>query len=495
MTNKSGLVLACLLAIAAWASAAEYWSLEFDNDTPKQLVLEDANGKLHFYWYLVYRVRNPGTKPVRPELNLTMKLTLEKTETTYPDGYNTQAELHLEKKVLARKVCNWAELRASPLKAGEKREAVAIFHLGTEMPDFDTMEVLVRGLSELRPLGRQGNVRKFRRSTLLLSYRYAPSKWRAGKELKYVPERWVLEEVEVTDRTATENETSSEAARRLRELLKKAEEVRKQKPTSRAKPPPVSPTAAPARELAAVTLRPGRPAPELLAALRQRLAEAPAIRATFVETTGRPPRAQTATGVITLGADSKFAMERLPKLAGRSTIKEQRVFDGRSLWVQTTARGMGATVRRWDTAKIRREWFTIGGRPEVDFATVVNPVRAWCLFSRVLVYLGAERLPSGSAYVLEARPGQEYARVLRGPLTSEVVALAAGRRVRFWLGRQSGFLRKMEVYDDRGEVVGRLVCPEVHTDAIVEPSRFVFKPPEGVEVLEMNAGFAETPAP
>jgi len=408
MNAKSGLALALSLALAPWGAAAEHWSLEFGNDTPQQLVLEDARGKLQFYWYLLYWVKNPGTKPVRPELNLTMKLTFEKVEKTYPDAYNTQAELHLEKKVLRRKVCNWAEMRAKPLGSNEKREGVAIFHLGTEMPDFDLMEIMVRGLAEPRFVGREGNVRKFRRSTLLLTYRYVSSRWRAGKELKYVPERWILEEVEVADRTLTEGQASDDVSKRLRDLLKKAEEARKKKPTSRAKPPPTEGDASKSRqELIAIRHSPGSPAPQLLAALRELMTRPPAIRATFRETVGRGARAQQASGTIVVERGGKFTMERLPRLAGRSTIKELRV----------------------------------------DFASVVNPARAWCLFFRALVYLGAERLPSESTYVLEARVGQDFEKVLRGPLAPEVVGMALGRRVRFWLGESTGFLRKMEVYD------------------------------------------------
>ena len=496
MNAKSGLSLTLSLALAPWGAAAERWSLEFGNDTPQQLVLEDAKGKLQFYWYLLYWVKNPGTKPVRPQLNLTMKLTLGKDEKTYADGYNTQAELYLEKKVFRRKVCNWAEVRAKPLEPNEKREGVALFHLGTEMPDFDLMEIMVRGLAEPRFVGREGNVRKFRRSTLLLTYRYVPSRWRAGKELKYVPERWILEDVEVADRTLTEGQASDDVSKRLRELLKKAEEARKKKPTSRAKPPPTEGDASKSRqELIAIRYSPGSPAPQLLAALRELMTRPPAIRATFRETVGRGPRAQHASGTIIVERSGRFTMERLPRLAGRSTIKELRVFDGRSLWVQSSARGVGEAVRRWDSAKCRKEWFTIDGRPEVDFASVVNPARAWCLFFRALVYLGAERLPSESTYVLEARPGKEFERVLRGPLAPEVVGMALGRRVRFWLGESTGFLRKMEVYDRDGAVIARLECPEVHTDAVVEPSLFVFKPPKGVEVIEMSAGLAETSAP
>jgi len=496
MSNKCGLALACVLVLVAIGAAGDYWSLEFGNETPRQLVLEEANRKLHFYWYLLYWVRNPGPKPLRPELNLTMRLTFEKTQKVYPDGYNTRAELHLEKEVTGRRVCNWAELRAKPLQPGEKREGVAIFHLGTEMPDFDKMEIFVRGLAEPRALGREGNVRKFRRSTLLLTYRYVPSKWRAAKELKYVPERWILEEVEVADRGATDDEAGAKVSERLRDLLKKAEEARKKKPTSRAKPPPTEGDASKSRqELIAIRYSPGSPAPELVTALRERMAKAPAIRATFLETVGRGQRPQHASGTIIVEKSGKFTMERLPRLAGRSTIKEVRVFDGKSLWVHTTAQGVGDAVRRWDSAKCRKEWFTIDGRPEVDFASVVNPARAWCLFFRALVYLGAERLPSESTYVLEARPGKQFEKVLRGPLTPEVVAVAFGRRVRFWLGETTGFLRKMEVYDRDGEVIARLECPEVHTDALVEPSRFAFRPPEGVEVIEMSAGLAERPLP
>jgi len=344
MNAKSGLSLTLSLALAPWGAAAERWSLEFGNDTPQQLVLEDAKGKLQFYWYLLYWVKNPGTKPVRPQLNLTMKLTLGKDEKTYADGYNTQAELYLEKKVFRRKVCNWAEVRAKPLEPNEKREGVALFHLGTEMPDFDLMEIMVRGLAEPRFVGRQGNVRKFRRSTLLLTYRYVPSRWRAGKELKYVPERWILEEVEVADRTLTEGQASDDVSKRLRELLKKAEEARKKKPTSRAKPPPTEGDASKSRqELIAIRYSPGSPAPQLLAALRELMTRPPAIRATFRETVGRGPRAQHASGTIVVERSGRFTMERLPRLAGRSTIKELRVFDGRSLWVRFRLRGQSGS--------------------------------------------------------------------------------------------------------------------------------------------------------
>ena len=69
MKNRATLgtvaLLAALLA-AALAPAAEkdfsidpdYWALVFENDTPKAMVLDDPAGRLTYYWYMVFRVKN-----------------------------------------------------------------------------------------------------------------------------------------------------------------------------------------------------------------------------------------------------------------------------------------------------------------------------------------------------------------------------------------------------------------------------------------------------
>jgi len=94
------LALAPAAAAAAAGEGTTYWSLSFENDTPKQLVLEDAGGKLRFFWYLVYRVKNPEAVPLPARLRLTMKLAIEKQSSDYDDGFDRVAETHLEEKVL-----------------------------------------------------------------------------------------------------------------------------------------------------------------------------------------------------------------------------------------------------------------------------------------------------------------------------------------------------------------------------------------------------------
>ena len=494
-TRAPWVVAVLLVALAAPAFAAApggpYWALEFENDTPKQLVLEGQKAKLAFYWYVVYRVRNPSDQEIPARLRLSLKLSLEKVVNEYDDLFDTTAEEYLEKKVVERPLCNWAELRATPLKAGEKREGVALFRVGTEAPDFDTMVVSVRGLAQLRPLGREGNTRKYRQRVLLLKYKFVPSKWRAGKELKYVPEEWTLEDVAIADRTSAEGDASDAMGKRLQELLKKAKEAREKKPAGEAKPPPKSSARPEGGPLLGAGPASGKPAPQLVEALRKRAAAHPYVRAAFRETTGRGQRQAEVAGTVVCGREGKFAAERILTVRAERTIKERRVFDGDSLWIHTTARGAGDTVRRWKSAATRQEWRTVDGRPEVDFATVVNPVRAWCLFAGSLVYMGAERLGSESAYVFEARPGEAFKTVLTGPLSSELLAEAAGRRVRFWLGAKSAFQLKMEVYDRRGNTIGRLECSDVTPDAVVSPQRLAFKPPAGVDVIDMNAAVAD----
>ncbi len=516
-SSLAGLLLAVSLALAAAAlagaadppaeqPATAYWALAFENDTPKQLVLEDAAGKLRFFWYVVYRVKNPESNPLPARLRLTMRLALEKEARDYDDSFDRVAELHIEKKVLERPVCNWAELREHALKPGETREGIAIFPVGREAPDFDKMTIFVRGLAELRPLGREGNARKFRERILLLRYEQVASQWRAGKELKYLPEEWTLEEVTVADRGTSEASEAEKARQRLDDLLKKAKEQQDRKKGLLDSIAPAPPPAKSSAETAPVASNGhpaplasdgpavGKPAPERLADLRKLAAASPPLRATLVETIRKGAVAQPPSAVVTstliIGKDGKFALERTLRAGAEGGMQERRVFDGQHLWVQTIAKGVGDTVRRWTVAATKKEWHTLGGKPEVDFATVVNPARAWRLFGDDLVYLGTERLARETAYVFEIRPDKSYEALLGGPLASELLGKALGRRVRFWLGKDSAFQLKMEVYDDRGQAIAALECPELKADAAVPPETFAFKPPAGAEVVDMNAAFA-----
>ncbi len=491
------------LAVAAFAGAAAppgeqpstaYWALAFENDTPKQLVLEDATGKLRFFWYVVYRVKNPESKPLPARLRLTLRLALEKQSKDYEDSFDRVAELHIEKKVIERPVCNWAEFREQPLKPGETREGIAIFPVGREAPDFDKMTISVRGLAELRPLGREGNVRKFRERILLLQYEQVSSRWRAGKELKYLPEEWTLEDVTVADRGAPEASEAEKMRQKTDELLKKAKEQQEREKAlleGVPRPPPAkSSVDSPQPPLAVGGPEAGKPAPELVNSLRKGAAASPPLRAALVEAVRQGERRHETTGALILGKDGKFAIERNLKPGAEGAMQERRVYDGQHLWVQTIAKGVGDTVRRWTVAGVKKEWYTLGGKPEVDFATVVNPARAWRLFADDLIYLGTERLGRETAYVFEVRPDRKYEAILAGPLTSELLGKALGHRVRFWLGKESAFQLRMQVYDDRDQVVASLECSDLKADAAVSPDTFAFKPPAGAEVVDMNAAFA-----
>ncbi|HPD14063.1 MAG TPA: hypothetical protein PLE19_03895 [Planctomycetota bacterium] len=492
------LALAPAAAAAAAGEGTTYWSLSFENDTPKQLVLEDAGGKLRFFWYLVYRVKNPEAVPLPARLRLTMKLAIEKQSSDYDDGFDRVAETHLEEKVLERKVNNWAELRAEPLQPGETREGLAIFAVGREAPDFDKMTIAVHGLAELRPLGREGNVRKFRERVLLLRYEQVSSRWRAGKELKYLPEEWSLEEISVADRGAPEGAEGDKLREKLDEALKKAreEQQRREKIIQDQPPPPPKASEGPGdAPLVGAGPPSGRPAPELLQAVRKAALAAPRVRATLMETVGLGERKREATCTALVDKSGKFAIERQLNPGTEQALQEHRVFDAQHLWIQTTAKGVGDAVRRWTAAATKKEWYAVDGKPEVDFATVANPVRAWCLFGDDLVYLGTERLGREAAYVFEIQPGPKFEAVLSGPLSGEVLGKAMGRRVRFWLGSASGFQLKMQVYDERGQSLASLECRDLALDAAIPPESFVFRPAAGVEVVDMNASLAANDKP
>jgi outer membrane lipoprotein-sorting protein len=480
-----------------------YWALEFENDTPKPLVLADVpkpeelkdptKGGLVYYWYLIYRVRNPHKRPLPTRLDLTLELQLAKDTTVYRDTYSPIAERHLKDEVPERRLLNWVAMRREFLEPGGERQGVAIFPVGDRAPDFDLMTIRVRGLAARRPLGRptgegaETNVRKFRERVLLIKYQYVASRWARGKELKYLPEEWELETVDVLDRTDAQGTAEPTD---LQELYEKMKKERERLQEAGEKPTPQS--AAPLPGIGLVT---GKPDPELLAKLRAQADQLTSVRAAYTEIVGPQARRRTSSGTLYFGKGHKFAIERVPGTASGRSLKELRVFDGESLWTHTTAKDVGDAVRRWKAEATKPEWRSVPGGADAGFAAVVNPALAWRVFGDDLVHLGIEQLDAEAAHVFEARPGDQYRGILQGPLSGELLALALGRRVRFWVGTKTGFQHRLRVYDDQQNLVGSLECFAVELDAHIDAARFAFSPPTGVEVIDMNAAMADNGAP
>lgn len=501
-TLRAPLLVAALVAAAVAAAGQNpfavdpaHWALAFENETPKPLVLDDPAGRLTYYWYMVYRVSNPNARAVPCKLDLALEFALKDQEWTCPDAADRVAEQHLEKRVIQRSLLSTLEIRRKPIGSKKTREGVAIFRVGKKVRDFDHMTVQVRGLAYLRTVKGKGEPetgRVFRQRVLNIKYQFVPSRWAAGKELKFDDELWTLETVEVNNQDPQDDQPEKSAAERLEELRKKAQELRQRVPREDVEMPPASSSLRRAPPGLAAGSLSERTKVEVLRALRQVAAKARSARVAFVETVGpQGDRQQTAQGTLYLGKDGKFAIERVLNAGTPQAIKELRVFDGETLWAQTTTKEFGDSVRRCDAAKTRDQWQSVDGRPEVDFATAANPVQAWRLFGSDLVHLGVERLEREGAYVFEVRPCEAFEPVLTGPLSSEVLYKAAGRRVRFWVGARSGFQLRMRVYDDDGSVIAALECTTVELDAHVPTKLFAYSPPAGVKVTDVNAAVAD----
>jgi len=504
----SARLLVAVLLVAAAAFGAEpesefaadpnYWALAFENDTPKPLVLDDPAGRLTYYWYMVYRVKNPNPRALPCRLDLSLKLRLKDEDFAYPDVNDRMAEQRLEKKIEQRPLLNCVEVSASLIKPGESREGVAIFRLGHKAQDFDAMTIFARGLAAQRTVAGKGDPttgRKVRERVLNLRYSFAASKWTTGKELKLNDDLWTLEDVDVSNLNHTDRSSEEEAAKKLKELQDRIKKLRDQLPPEEPKPPDSASARQGATELGAGSLD-GQTTAKIAQALRDVAAKMRACRATFVETVGRQGERQTkAEGTVYLGKDGKFAIERILAAGTPEALKEFRVFDGNTLWAQTTTKEFGDSVRRCDREKTRRQWHSVDGRPEVDFATAANPVQAWRLFGSDLVHLGVERLEKEGAYVFEVRPPKALEPVLTGPLSSEVLYKAAGRRVRFWVGARSGFQLRMRVYDDDGNVVAALECTQLDLGAHVPADLFTYTAPAGAKVVDVNAAVVDRDGP
>ncbi|MFP4057033.1 MAG: LolA family protein [Candidatus Brocadiia bacterium] len=486
----SVLLAGALLGGAAAGEDEGHWALAFENDTPKLLWMEPPGYPITYYWYVVYRVKNPTDQPRPARLTLTLHLALAGEQTVYRDVLAPLAESRLERKVVERPLCNWVELRAEKLKAGQEREAVAIFRVGEKAPDFDKMTIRVEGLvahRELEPPDPDSETRKVLHRVLLIHYDYVPSRWTRGKELKYDRERWRLEESQAPSGGPAGGEEG--VSEKLDKLRQKMKEETERTPVKKGPAPESSAAPPPPREPAA------RPNPRLVQALRSRADATQSVRAAYSQLTGLPDRREAAGGTAFLGPGGKFYIERVVGVETRRGRKEIRIFDGEHLWVHTHGKELGDFVGRWTAAATKAEWRRLGGGGHAAFATVINPFRAWRLFRADLLHVGTEQLEVGPAEVFEVRPGERYRQVLKGPLSGELLASTLGKRVRFWVGRETGFQYRMRVYDQTDRLCASVECLDVEFDAHTDPARFAFSPPAGAEVVDLNAAFAGNDGP
>jgi len=487
-----------LLALAApcLVYGAAPWTLDIENDTPKHIALAGKEGHTH-YWYLVFRVKNPGAEPRQMQLAFTLELQLAKDVSTYGDVYAPIAERRVEDDRVERPLANRHDLRREPLAPGKEIEGIVFFRVGERPPDFDKMTIHVRGLVETRTLGREdatSNVRKFRHRDLLLRYNFVPSRWSSGKELKYVSEDWTLVTVDAADRESSADDAAAEVSERIKALREKIEAQKNKLPPRDTKAPGKT-SAAPLGSGIPV----GKANPALVAGLRAKADAHKSVRAAYTEVLGQKNRAQTAGGAILLGSDGAFSIERVLNVGTGRSLKERRVYDGKSLWSHIATREMGDIVKRWKADATKKEWRTAPGRTDVSFATIVNPFSAWRVFGDDLAHMGIEKLDTGLAYVFEVKPGDTYRALLDGPLSGELLGKALGRRVRFWVDAKTGIQLRMRIYDDAHQVVGSIECLDYELNAHTDRAHYSYSPPSGVKVIEMTSaladGSATTPAP
>jgi outer membrane lipoprotein-sorting protein len=480
------------LALAPGVSRAgevtPQWALQFQNETPQPLVLPGPEGGLTYYWYMIYKVTNPTDQPLPTDIEVVLKLRIKEEVQVYNNVHDLVAERHIEKKIAERPLHDAQEMAQKPLEPGKTRHGVAIFRVGGRAPQFDTMTITLRGLAARTRLGREGNVQKFRERLLVLHYDYVDSRWTNTKELKYDDESWEVRLVDLTDRTEEQKRAVEESAERLKQLQDRIKKLRERLPQD--EPPAETESSAAPVAPGSALARPGPVDAKFIAALAEKAAEHRSVRATFIATIGAGERAQTSSGVLCLHSDGRFALEREMELSPGQRLKEIRVFDGKSLWINTATKALGDSVRRWQIEKTKAQWHSVANRPEVTFANLVNPLRGWRLFGAELTRLGVERLADEAAYVLEVRPAAELRPVLTGPLTGDVLGEASDQRVRFWIGAETGLQHRVKIYDRLGQVVAALECMEVDTDAQLPDERFAFNPPPGVKVIDMNAVMA-----
>jgi len=184
---RKGAVLSILL-LACWSTvyaAEECWTLEFESETPRRLVIANPLGEDEVYWYVLYKVTNK-TKAERffiPDIRIETE-----TKRVYKDSLYGGLESAVEKKE-GKKFLNFAEM-IGKVKPGEIKSGIALF--SQIDPAADEICLVVLGITNEFKIERTEEGKKIcRHRALIVTYkRPGDEHYPASKRVYFYSRTW-----------------------------------------------------------------------------------------------------------------------------------------------------------------------------------------------------------------------------------------------------------------------------------------------------------------
>ena len=188
--RKAAVLSILLLAYCgAIYAAEECWTLKFENETPRRLVIADPLGENEAYWYVLYKVTNNTGAERRfiPDIRIETE-----TKKAYKDGLNSTLEAAVEKKK-GKKFLNFAEM-IGPIKPGQTKEGIALF--SQIDPAADEIRLVVLGITnefKIEKIQAGAYIGKIcRHRALIVTYkRPGDEHYQASKRVYFYSRTWV----------------------------------------------------------------------------------------------------------------------------------------------------------------------------------------------------------------------------------------------------------------------------------------------------------------
>ncbi|KPJ58112.1 MAG: hypothetical protein AMS15_09175 [Planctomycetes bacterium DG_23] len=139
---KKALALSLLLLASCGLAFAEEecWTLEFESQIPRRMVIANSSGESKVYWYMLYKVTNNTAAEhfFIPDISIETE-----TKKIYLDSLYPDPEWAVERRK-GKKFLNMAEM-IGKIKPGETKEGIALFPQID--PAADELRLVVMGIT------------------------------------------------------------------------------------------------------------------------------------------------------------------------------------------------------------------------------------------------------------------------------------------------------------------------------------------------------------
>jgi len=441
---KKALILALLAAGAV--GGEKLWQLDFSYRHPKRIAIDHPVEGLVYYWYIVCTVKNPDTEDHPLNLRLwilTDKLQADnKTPERFDEGVYPDAEKLIQEQT-GKAYPNF--LRAPEvLKAGESFEFVSVFK--NVNPDARKITLCVKGLTRALVVDMTSDTLECEEFVMKYYYDFPGPSFKPPDLLVFKSRNMEKEtrKIQLTDLPTKEKISADkdEMDATFKKLMARVQEVRKA-PTAEKQPTPPKP------QPEAVAPPEKKVQPEWLGKLLRQIDRTALslddFRVKYESTIELPTGKLRSEGTICFKQPDLLRIEREVGLGGGQTMKDLRIFDGKTFWLRTETPAGGTSVKKWSRANVRKDWVTVEGYQEFGFRELINPALSWLGAAPDVVAAEKKDQDGETVCVLRIEGSEVSSGWIRSPLAPDFLGFIPRNTATVFVDLKTGLPKQLEI--------------------------------------------------